>query len=192
VAGLVLVTAATSEPVTITQAKAHLRVTHTNDDTLITTLITVARDQLENRYGRGFVTQTWRLELDAFPTDGVIELPKRPVASVTSVTAYLANATTSVVSSGDYVVDLSSTTPRVVLEADASWPSGELLVANGVRVVFVSGVAAASVPPRFYQALLIHIATLYENREDVIAGVTVEPLGLVDDLMRYDWAALVQ
>ncbi len=67
----VLVTAPTEEPVSLAEAKLHLRVDYSNDDLLIAALITAARQHAENDTGRALVTQTWRQVLDQFPAPGV-------------------------------------------------------------------------------------------------------------------------
>ncbi|MFC5524021.1 head-tail connector protein [Polaromonas jejuensis] len=64
---LKLTTAPTAEPVTLAEAKAHLRVDVADDDLLITNLITAARVHAENVCRRAFVTQKWDLYLDSFP-----------------------------------------------------------------------------------------------------------------------------
>lgn len=55
------------EPVTLAEAKLHLRVDIDDDDTLINMLIGAARIAAENICRRAFVTQQWTLYLDAFP-----------------------------------------------------------------------------------------------------------------------------
>jgi len=65
--GLKLTTAPAVEPVTLAQAKAHMRVDIADDDALITNLITAARADAENVCRRAFVTQKWDLYLDSFP-----------------------------------------------------------------------------------------------------------------------------
>jgi hypothetical protein len=59
--------APSAEPVTLLEAKAHLRVDVTDDDLLITNLISAARVHAENVCRRAFVTQKWDLYLDSFP-----------------------------------------------------------------------------------------------------------------------------
>ncbi len=66
-AGLVLFTAPATEPVTTAEAKTHLRVDTSDDDTLIGTLITVARRRVENDSRHQLVTATWDYTLDRFP-----------------------------------------------------------------------------------------------------------------------------
>lgn len=65
--GLRLTQAPTVEPVTLAEAKLHLRVDFADDDALITMLISAARAHAENVCRRAFVTQKWDLFLDAFP-----------------------------------------------------------------------------------------------------------------------------
>lgn len=65
--GIRLTQAPAEEPVTVDEAKLHLRVTDSSEDTLITMLISAARIHAENVCRRVFVTQKWDLFLDAFP-----------------------------------------------------------------------------------------------------------------------------
>lgn len=69
----VLVTAPGSEPITLAEAKLHLRVetAMTDDDTLISALIVSARQAAETITRRALITQTWKLALDQFPAPGV-------------------------------------------------------------------------------------------------------------------------
>ena len=54
-----------SEPITLAEAKSHLRVTSNAEDALINSLIVAARDLCEHETGgRVLMTQTWELSLD--------------------------------------------------------------------------------------------------------------------------------
>ena len=57
----------TSEPVTLAEAKNFLRVTITDDDLLISSLITAAREACEAFTGRSFCIKGYRQGLDSFP-----------------------------------------------------------------------------------------------------------------------------
>jgi uncharacterized phiE125 gp8 family phage protein len=70
---LKLITDATTEPLTLTQAKRHLKVEHSVDDDDITDAIVTARKKAEHITGRSLTTQTWERVLDAFP-ESEIEL----------------------------------------------------------------------------------------------------------------------
>src|SRR3546814_16072395 len=74
-----------TEPVSLAEAKAHLRVT--DDDPYISdlsTYIMAARKHVEQLLNASIVIQTRTLELDAFPADGRISLPYGPVTGVTT------------------------------------------------------------------------------------------------------------
>ena len=187
---LKLITAPATEPVTTSEAKSHLRVDTTADDTLIGTLITAARQHVENHLRRALITQTWELVTDAFPVGDVIRLPLPPLVSVTSIKYTDEDGNESTLSSAAYVVDTDSTKGRVVLKSGETWPSDTLAAANGVRVRYVAGYGEASAVPRpIRQAILLLIGTLYENRESVLVaqGVTVAqlPFGVEALLMPY-------
>lgn len=66
--GLSLVTPPALEPVTLADAKLHLRESDTGQDTLITALITAARKAIEEKCRRSLITQTWMATLDQFPS----------------------------------------------------------------------------------------------------------------------------
>lgn len=196
--GLTLVTAPASEPVTLAEAKAQLRVEVADDDALITDLIAASRQAAEAHMRRALITQTWRLSLDRFPGrplpwwDGVregadipeaanaIELPRPPLASVTSVTAYDDADTATVAPAADYFVDTDREPGRVVLRSGRTWPVVGR-VAGGVEVVFVAGYGAAgAVPEAIRQGMLMLIGHLCENREAVgaAAAAAALPLGV--------------
>jgi uncharacterized phiE125 gp8 family phage protein len=137
------------------------------EDTLLTALITAAREYCEAYQNRALLTQTWYLWLDAWPSEDFISLPLPPLASVTSVTYYDTDDTAATLSTADYFVDAISEPGRVVLNYSESWPSTTLRPANSVCVEFVCGygAAASSVPAKVKQACLLLVGHLYENRE---------------------------
>ena len=69
----ILTSAPATEPVSLAEAKLHLRVetVMTDDDTLIQALITAARQTAESITRRAFITQSWKLVLDQFPAPGI-------------------------------------------------------------------------------------------------------------------------
>lgn len=74
------------EPITLEEAKSHLRVDIEDDDNLILNLITAARQKAESILKRALITQTWIYYPDDFPDKDYIELPMPPLQSVSSVT----------------------------------------------------------------------------------------------------------
>ena len=72
-----------TEPVTLQEAKDWMKVDLTDDDTLITELIKVARKQVEGYLSISLVPKTITAIFNN--SQGGIELPYGPVASITSV-----------------------------------------------------------------------------------------------------------
>jgi hypothetical protein len=61
-----LVTAPASEPVTLAEAKAHLRLDTSLDDAFVASIIVAARQYIERVCWRGLLLQTWELTLGGF------------------------------------------------------------------------------------------------------------------------------
>ena len=178
---LFLVAAPTTEPVSLIDAKVHLRVDTATDDGLILALIKVARDMVETFTRRALVTQTWDWKLDAFQS-APLWLPKPPVASITSIT-YLDSAGASQTwSSSLYRTDLP-TDPhgpraRITPAYGEAYPS-TYPVTNAVTVRFVCGTAVAAVPASLSAAMKLLVGHFYEHREAVTPSAFVDlPLGV--------------
>jgi uncharacterized phiE125 gp8 family phage protein len=168
-----LVTAPTSEPVSLADAKHHLRVDITEDDDYIRGLVTGVRLHVERVIlQRALITQTWDLYLDAFPA-GDLELPYPPVQSVTHVKYTAEGEAQATVSSDDYLVDTYSTPGKIRLQSTAVWPGDTLIEVNGVVVRFIAGYGDddTDVPMTIRQAILLLVGDLYENRENTLIGV---------------------
>ncbi|MCB9117972.1 MAG: DNA-packaging protein, partial [Caldilineaceae bacterium] len=111
--------------------------------------------------------------LDAWPADGIIELPRPPLASVTSITYTDEDGATQTLAANNYRVDTAREPGRVVLAPGADWPSVALDSSNPITVRFVAGYAdAGDVPGMAKAAILLQIGEIYANREAVIVGST--------------------
>lgn len=172
---LSITTAPSVEPVTLTEMKAHLRITGTDDDTDLAIFLQMAREWAENFTRRAFVTQTLTLKLDAFPSVSELELPRPPLSSVTSIKYYNeANVLTTVSAASVYEVVADDIVGRVVLRDGASWPSDLYARTDAVEVVFVAGYGlAVSVPAAVKIAIRALAAHHYENRIPAVAGTIV-------------------
>lgn len=181
---LVLVTPPASAPISLVEAKSHLRVDHSDEDTHIQLLIDAATSYLDGYtgiLGRCIVQQTWDLYLDEFPTsESSIQIPLGPLISVSSVTYTDTNGDPATVDSDNYTVDTVTPPGWVVPDSSFSWPS-TLDAINAVKVRFIAGYS--TVPPAIKAAMLLMVADLYENREPVVIGQTVNETRAVQSLL---------
>jgi uncharacterized phiE125 gp8 family phage protein len=163
--GLTLKTAPASEPVSLAEAKTHLRVEHTDEDTYISALITAARAWCEKRQNRAYVTQTWTYTLNGFPL-GRIYLPKGRLQSVTSVKYTDSDGDTTTLSNpDDYLVSTSEVLGFVTPAYGESWPSDILYPVDPIAIEFICGYGvAAAVPESIKLAIKLLVSQWYDNR----------------------------
>lgn len=176
--GLTRTTAPTVEPITRAEAKAHSRVTVSDDDEYIDALIEATRDRIENHTKRALLTQTWRLTLDSFPLGRRdIILPWSPLQSVTSITYVDTDGNTQTWASSNYSVDTGATPGRVRLAYDVLYPSIRHQP-NAVTIIFVAGYgsAASALPAGIVHACKILCGHYYDNREPVVTGTIASPI----------------
>ena len=184
------------EPVTLAEAKAHCRVDTSDDDTYIGTLITAARQWVEEYLDRSLVNTQWTMRLDAFPYE--IELPRPPIASSGTVTAVtltytLGDDSTATLSTDAYRVDRQST-PGVVRQLrNGTWPAN-LDDYNAVQVTWWGGYGASgtSVPAAIKHAMLMLCSHWYETRGATLATGAVPqdvPFGVVSLLDSMKWGS---
>ena len=191
---LTLTTAPKIEPVTKAEVKMHLRLAtttteaaaYTSEDNLLNRLITVARIQAEQETGRAFITQTKTMYLDKWPADTFIRLPYPPLQSAV-VTYRLEDDDDYDETLSTVDTDTVSEPGRIVLQPNESWPSGTLYSDRPIKIEFDCGYgdAADDVPENIKSAILLKISDLYENRGEVVMGVSVSKIAdAVDSLLR--------
>jgi uncharacterized phiE125 gp8 family phage protein len=170
-----LVTAPTAEPITLLEAKNHLRVDHSADDGLIEALIGAAREAIEAETSRSLLSTAWEKRFRKLPLiDDALVLPRAPLLTVSAVTYIDTAGATQTLNPATYVVDAPSG-PHAGFASlrqayNASWPSLQD-EPNAVRVAFTAGYAV--VPAALRAALLLVLGELYANREASLVGVTV-------------------
>jgi len=165
---LTLITAPATEPVTLADAKAHCRVEHAIDDTLITALIVAARLAAEHDLHRPLITQTWEASFEDFPASGGgdgIPLGKyRPIA-ITHVKYLNLDGVDTTLDPSAYELESVSVPGYVYPIYGTSWPDARQIY-NSVRVRFTAGYgAAAAVPQCVKQWMLLMVGAMYTFRE---------------------------
>lgn len=175
-------------PVTMAEAKAHLRVDGGDDDAVITALIASATEYCEKVTERSFCESTYRLTLDRFPV-GIpydvasasingwdIRLPKANLIAVDSVKYDDKNGTEQTLSASIYRVISDETPARITLAYNEDWPETREH-AGAVRVLYRAGYAGgteaeqqAAVPQAIKQAIKLLIGHWFEHREAYVTG----------------------
>lgn len=159
------------EPISLTEAKAYLKVDTTADNDFITGLIQAAREEVETYTSKRLVTQTIVEYFECFPRSTWFILAASPVQSVTSIQYYDTDNVLQTMSSGDYLLDGNSTPARIGLDLDATWPSTASRL-KAVTVTYVAGYGnAAAVPLRIKEAMYLIIADWYDNRTDPVRSL---------------------
>ena len=200
---LQLITAPGEEPVSLAEAKLHLRVDFSDDDALIVALVTAARQHAEMLTRRQFVTARWKLVLDRFPgacgiggmgvsvgepfflPGNAILLPKSPLQTVLGIDYLDAGHVLQTLPATDYVVDAACEPARITPVAGSTWP-GTLPQIAAVSVLFDAGYGDASAVPEGIKAWIkLRVGSLYEHREDfaLMTRGRIEALPFVDGLL---------
>ena len=167
--------AATADPISLQEAKTHLRVDHDDEDALINILKQAATEMAELHTGRSFCTQTRVMKFDNFPS-GDICIQNGPLISISGtdtasspntlgITYYDDDEVLQTLSASEYWVDSSSNIARIIFKD--SWPS-TYDMPNAVIVTYTAGYGdPITVPGAIRQAILLILGHLYENRESV-------------------------
>jgi len=165
-----IITKATVEPVTLVEARKHLRIepfgspSEHPDDDQVEMLITSAREWCEQYTGMALAAQTIDVAYDDFPENEIV-LPLSPTISITSVKYADTDNVEQTVSSSVYGLDDFSKPNFVVLTPDSVWPETNG-GANNVKIRTVVGNAPADVPFAVKSAILLIVGNLYENRQE--------------------------
>ncbi len=175
----VLVTPPAVTPVSAEEAKSHLRVSHSDDDTLIEAYLAQAVSRIDawsGILGRCLINQTWRQDFCGWPSKGLVRLPFPDIRSISSVAYTDQNEADQVVPAEQYQVHHDGRSGFVWFKRAFLSPSLSSDRVDPVRVTFVAGYGAAAtdVPAAIKAAILLMVGDFYENREDTAVGVGLD------------------
>ena len=195
-----LITPAAAEPVSLAEAKHHLRVDFDEDDALIQALICAARQAAEMLTQRQLVTARWRMVLDNFPSSGLmggpagqtfslpghaILIPKSPLQSVVEIRYLDMAGAWQAMPAANYTVDSACEPARITPVFGQIWPVS-LPQIGAVSVVFDAGYGGAEqVPEGLKSWIKLRLGSLYAHREEVasMARGRIDSLPFVDGLL---------
>jgi uncharacterized phiE125 gp8 family phage protein len=165
---------AASEPVTTAEAKTHLRVTHTDDDTYIDAIVKASRIAAENFCDRAFINQTWVATFKS-TDNGRVRLPKPPLVSVTSAEYRdTTDGTLQVAATSTYEVNTDAMPGLIKFD---TIPDYDGTYENPIRITYVAGYGAAStdVPPPIIHAVKLLVGHFYQHRSEVVNILELKP-----------------
>ena len=189
------VTAPAGAPVTLEEAKGHLRIDGTAEDSLIERAIDAAAAYIDGPRGIGhaLVEQQWDLRLDGFPW-GRIVLPLNPVQSVDEITYTDTAGATQTLDAARYIASTAREPATIEPAWNENWPSTRL-IADAVKVRVTVGYKpgagsppdyGANIPSDLKAAVLWLVAHIYENRMPTSTnGAEALPFSVESILARY-------
>ena len=163
-----IVTAPIAELISLEAAKQHLRIDGIEEDIVIQSLITTAREFAENFTSRSLANKTYEYMLTRFPNENIIKIPNPPVVNVDSITYKDSEGYTATMDPSNYIVDSDSEPGQIVLAYGQSWPIFTPYPVHPIRIRYSAGYQ--SLPKPIEQAMLLLIGHWYEHREAVVFG----------------------
>ncbi|MEB3210271.1 MAG: hypothetical protein VKL39_02905 [Leptolyngbyaceae bacterium] len=165
----VIVTPPATEPVSLTEAQTHLRISGEAD--YVNSLITSARVQVERYLNRALITQTWDVYYSFWSYD--MRLPYAPVQSVTSVKYFDLDGNEQTLSSSLYWTVTSADPAAIVRKYETTWPELQYGRPDAIVIRIVCGYGAASaVPEPIKHAIKLLMTDMYENRGTQVIGTS--------------------
>lgn len=164
-----------AEPVTMEEAKAHLRVYTADEDAYISALIPAAREMAEGRLNRTIRQRTRSVSFRDWYDNFV--LPKPPFVSIDTITYADENGQIQTLDGAAYYVAAQDEDAPGLVEFVPGRALPQLYARRRpVTVSYLAGYAEGEVPAAIRQWILLAIGALYQNRESLVAGVSVAPL----------------
>ncbi|PHR59345.1 MAG: hypothetical protein COA43_09425 [Robiginitomaculum sp.] len=176
------------EPIDLAYAKQFLRVDGDDENTLITSFITLARSQVENIIGRTLITRAYKYSGD-LPNSTCLHLPRPPLLAVTSITLFDAAEQSAVIAPQQYTVNIRRDPGDVKLNTGSSW-ADFLTNPAQIEIQFSAGYgeSADDIPLPIKQAILLLLAQHFEYRDH--ADHPSIPMMVDALLMPYRWVRL--
>jgi hypothetical protein len=168
-----LSTGTVTEPVTLQEAKDYARIDGFTEDTLITSLITMARVHCESYMGKSIVLKTVTIDSFTFPYQ--FQMPYGPLTNEANISKCVTIDQNNVETPLQYRVNAGLFPKLFILGGSQSYK---------FKLVYTAGFT--TVPEDIKLAIKMMVNTLYERREDFSDLAAIEsPLGVKALLMPY-------
>jgi uncharacterized phiE125 gp8 family phage protein len=162
-----------TEPITLAEAKEYARIDGAAEDTLITSLIKVARLHCESYMGKAIIRKTVTIDSFSFPYQW--QIPYGPLVSASDITKVVTIDQNNVETALNYQVNIGSFPKIAITSGDQSFK---------FKMIYTAGFT--TVPEDIKLAVKMMVNTLYERREDFSDLQAIpSPLGVKALLMPY-------
>jgi uncharacterized phiE125 gp8 family phage protein len=165
---LVQTVAPADEPLSLEDAKLFMHILENDEDTLITSMISSAREYAENYTNRQFEIATWGLITDCLYSG--LTIPLSPVTEILTVEYMDEDAVYQTLSTDDYYSYVEYGATKLHISSAPSYKDDK----RAIKITFKAGYT--TVPSSIVSFLKVLVSTMYENREQYIVGVSVETM----------------
>jgi uncharacterized phiE125 gp8 family phage protein len=174
----------TEEAVSRDEAKRQLRVTTDDENDIIDRCITAAGLYVEAFTARSLVNRTNVWTLDRFPTATILDVPRAPLGSVTTLKYIDTAGDQQTWGAANYTVDTASTPGRISTAYNIEWPSIREVI-DAVEITYVGGYGAtgSTVDGILRTCVLMYVVDLFEHRGSQ-SEMKIQPNDAIDTLMR--------
>jgi uncharacterized phiE125 gp8 family phage protein len=152
------------EPVTVSEAKAHLRLDSAAEDLLIAGLILTSRLHIEAALGLALISQAWTVTFDCWPEGDAVALPLRPVQSIEEVRVREADGGAQVVDPESYALDGQGVPARFIWRGAVRPTPRQKAFGIEIDIVAGFGDGAADVPEPIRHASRIGTSIAIRSR----------------------------
>lgn len=165
-----VITAASTTPVSLDEARVHLRRDDFDDDEAIKAYLAAATAQAQNHVQRRFVTQVLEYVLTSWCR--CIELPVAPVKvdGVVSIKYVDTAGALQTLDPALYVVRGSGPSVSITTKFGSAWPFVDRDASEPIVIRFTAGDAPENVEPNVKSAIKLILGHLYENRANVMVA----------------------
>lgn len=152
--------APTSEPVSVIEAKVHLRIDNDDSDTLINAQIKAARQWVENYCQRSLVARTYRADVEGFA--GCFDLPMKPLSSISSIKYYTPDSPQVLTTLDSTFYRTDTGRGQIYMDASSTTIPNTATRRDAVQITFVT---ESSTDEAIKSAIKLIVGDLYEHRE---------------------------